>query len=325
MIMISVIIVTKNRDSALRNISLPSLLAQDIADFEVIIWDASENDKSENIAGDFASLFTEKGIHFRYFRAPRVGSASQRNDSVKASVGNIIFFIDDDSEVSSDGIASLAKCFEEHPACMGAGLQLKDDQSETNQYLSLKKRMKEGLYALFGYVRKRIVHPSGSNKGLKSPPGPAEWLSGCSMAFRREVFDSMSLNEKLETFGGYAMSEDVEFSHRVFLRYGTPLLVPSEGYVIHHEVPDARESISEKKIAMFFYNRYLVMQVAAVRAPFWGRVAFVWNFLRRSIKMFISSGFGVTLNGILLALHEIFEYKKGSHADIKKLERELPK
>ena len=35
--MISVIIATKNRDEALRDISLPSLLAKDTIDFEVIV------------------------------------------------------------------------------------------------------------------------------------------------------------------------------------------------------------------------------------------------------------------------------------------------
>ena len=323
--MISVIIATKNRDEALRDISLPSLLAQDTVDFEVIIWDASDNDRSEKVAGDYASRFGKKGVLFRYFRAPRAGLPSQRNDAVAAASGDVVFFIDDDSEVSLNGVSSLAKCFINNPACMGAGLRLIDGSEEKKSGASLQERMKEKLYTMFAYVKKRKVHPSGSNKGLTAPSGAAEWLSGCSMAFRREIFHSMKFNEKLQTFGGYAMSEDVEFSHRVFLHFDTPLLVPSGGYVVHHEVPEARDRTDEKKIAMFFYNRYLVMQTASVRAPLWGRVAFSWNIMRRFLKMALRYGFRVTGKGFVLTVRQIHEDKKNKPSNKKTPKKELPR
>jgi len=65
--MISVIIATKNRDAALRDISLPSLLAQDTVDFEVIIWDASDSDRSEKVSGVFAPRFGKKGVFIQVF------------------------------------------------------------------------------------------------------------------------------------------------------------------------------------------------------------------------------------------------------------------
>lgn len=323
--MISVIIATKNRDAALRDISLPSLLAQDTIDFEVIIWDAGDSDRSEKVAGDFAPRFGKKGVLFRYYKAPRVGSASQRNDAVSEASGDIVFFIDDDSEVSSDGLTSLAKCFKNNPACMGAGLRLMDGSNEKESQSSLQEQLKEKLYTIFTYVKKRKVHSSGSNKGISAPPGTAEWLSGCSMAFRRELFHTLKLNEKLQTFGGYAMCEDVEFSHRVFLHFGTPLLVPSGGYVIHHEVPEARDRTSEKKIAMFFYNRYLVMQTASVRSPLWGRVAFSWNIIRRFLKMTYLYGISVTRKGFVLAIRQIHEDKKNERSNKKTGKKELPR
>lgn len=321
--MISVIIATKNRDAALRDISLPSLLAQDTVDFEVIIWDASDSDRSEKVSGVFAPRFGKKGVLFRYFKAPRVGSVSQRNDAVAVACGDIVFFIDDDSEVSSDGLTSLAKCFDNNPTCMGAGLRIVDGSEEKRTSASMQDRIKEKLYTKFGYVKKRIVHPSGSSKGLTAPPGPAEWLGGGAMAFRRDVFHTMKLNEKLETFGGHAVSEDVEFTHRVFLRFGTPLLVPSEGYVLHHEVPEARDGFSEKKAAMFFYNRYHVMRVASVRAPLWGRIAFCWNIVRRFFKMALRFGFGVTGKGFVLAVRQILVDKKNERTNGKTRKKEL--
>jgi len=304
--MISVIIATKNRDAALRDISLPSLLAQDTIDFEVIVWDASDNDRSEKVAGDFASRFGEKEIIFRYFRAPRAGLPSQRNDAVSEASGEYIFFIDDDSEVSSGGISSVKNCFEKNADCKGVGLALEEKDTGKEKTNDSKKSLKKYLYGFFGYVRTRKVHPSGSNKGLNAPPGPAEWLSGCSMAYRREVFEVLSFNEKLQAFGGYALCEDVEFSHRVFLHYRHPLLVPWEGRVVHHEVEGARTPESEEKTAMFFYNRYILMLTSSQRAPLLGRAGFVWNMTRRFISMAFQNGFMVTFKGFCVAWKKIF-------------------
>lgn len=301
--MLSVIIVTKNRDTALKDISLPSLLRQDMSNFEVIVWDASDTEKTSVVVDGFAAQFESKGISLRYFIAPRAGITSQRNDAISAARGDILFFIDDDSEVSPNGLSVLEECFINFPDCMGAGLELTEEGIGKEDKLADK--IKEKLYAMIGYVKKRKVHPSGSQKGMTAPPGPAEWLSGCSMAFRREVFDSMKFNEKLEAFGGYAMSEDVEFSHRVFLNYRTPLQVPEGGYVRHFEVPEGRQKFTETKIAMLFYNRYLVLKVASIRAPIYGKIAFAWNILRRFISTTFRQGFSNTKNGFVLAIRQI--------------------
>lgn len=312
--MISVIIATKNRDAALRDISLPSLLKQDTTEFEVIIWDASDSEKSLTVASCFTPLFNNKGVVLKYFKAPRVGSASQRNDALRSALGEICFFIDDDSEVSPDGIKSLEECFNKFPEVMGAGLKVVETDEIAEKKVFFKKRIQEKLYKIVGYKKTRRVHPSGSNKGLTAPPGQAEWLSGCSMAFRKRIFGSMKFNEKLETFGGYAMAEDVELSHQVFLNYGQPLLIPVKGYVRHHEVPESRGKLDEKKIAMFFYNRYLVMQVSSKRAPIWGRIAFGWNMGRRLTTMTFRYGIRDTKKGFSLAVRQIFKYKKETRA-----------
>lgn len=84
---LSVIIATKDRADALRDISLPSLLRQDTDGFEVIVWDASETDDSRVVAESFAPRFAERGINFTFAKAPRAGLTSQRNDAVKSARG----------------------------------------------------------------------------------------------------------------------------------------------------------------------------------------------------------------------------------------------
>lgn len=303
--MISVIIATKNRNEALKSISLPSLLRQESEDFEVILWDASDTDASEKVAQEFFPLFREKGIPFSFTYAPRAGSASQRNDAAACAKGDVLFFIDDDCEVSADGIASLRKGFDENPGCMGGALFLWEEDMEKEKISSRKERWKNTVYHTIGYKRLRKVHPSGSSGGMSAPPGPAEWLSGGSMAFRKQVFEAFSFNEKLESFGGYAVGEDVEFSHKIFLHYGFPLIIFPEGRVRHHPWPGERNPLNEENIAMLFYNRYLLMTLASRRGPLRGRISFGWNILRRFFSLSFRNGLSLTQRGFIMAVKKI--------------------
>jgi len=76
---------------------------------------------------------------------------------------------------------------------------------------------------------------------------------------------------------------------------------------------------------MFFYNRYLVMQTASVRAPLWGRVAFSWNIIRRFLKMTYLYGTTVTGKGFVLAARQIHEDKKNERLNKKTGKKELPR
>ncbi len=312
--MISVVIVTKNRHEALRDISLPSLLVQDYADFEVIIWDASEDDSSAVVVASFVEKFKERGVSLSFFRAPRSGMTSQRNDGLKKVRGDVIFFIDDDSEVSADGLSVLSECFEKNTRCMGAGLMVQNiplgsevqllDMGEENW--SCRKKIKEKFCKFIGYSKKRTIS-LGSIKGVSAPPGEAQWLSGCSMAFRREVFgDGMEFNEKLQTFSPYALGEDMEFTHRVFKKFRTPLIVTEKGKVIHR--PNQKERITGtwQKAATLYYNRYLLIKVSMSEwPPFWTNLVFFWTCFRLTRKNLRSCGMKATWKGFKKAISEI--------------------
>ncbi len=77
------------------------------------------------------------------------------------------------------------------------------------------------------------------------------------MAYRKEVFEQLKFDEKLQRFGGYAFAEDVDFSHRVFLHYEQPLLVSSSGMFIHHSAPGGRLD-KRKMCAAIFYNTKVI-------------------------------------------------------------------
>jgi len=309
--MISVVIATINRSNELREISLPSLLGQDIDDFEVIVWDASKDDLSLGVVRDMEPLFREKGVSLTFHRAPRRGSASQRNDAVKSAKGRIVFFMDDDSEVSPDGIRGLSDCFGKYPYAMGAGLVVQEvvDGMNLSEPRSATEKLKDRFYRLAGYKRTRKVHPSGTAKGLWAGPGPAEWLSGCSMAFRRQVFDDIRFNERMETFGPYASGEDIEFSHRVFLKYGEPLRIAEKGMLVHRPSPVPRFPVNERYVAARILNRYLIMKASSVRSPVIGRLGYCWFLIKNFVAMPYRYGLRTALQGFAMALGRFSEIR----------------
>jgi glycosyltransferase involved in cell wall biosynthesis len=258
-----VIIATKNRGKSIADISLPSLLRQDLADFEVLIWDASDDEKTKEITEMARSVFEKRNIDLVYVRALRMGSASQRNDAVKCAKGDIVFFMDDDSEVSSDGLNVLARYFNDFKWLYGLGLPIIDIKPRIDKYVAhpFVGALRNAVYSFLmgsdsGY---RKVHNSTRNNFcVPDLPGIAEWLTGAGMAFRKEVFKELEFDERLELFGGYALGEDYDFSHRVFLRYGTPLLIAQAGSVVHHNVIGGRIADDIKRCAAMFYNTAII-------------------------------------------------------------------
>jgi GT2 family glycosyltransferase len=86
------------------------------------------------------------------------------------------------------------------------------------------------------------VLPSGRNPLVVDVHSVTEvdWLSGCSMSFRRDVFETFSFNEE---FKGYGLGEDVEFSYRV--RQLGRLLVTPDARIEHLQSPVNRMAMPQ--------------------------------------------------------------------------------
>jgi hypothetical protein len=72
------------------------------------------------------------------------------------------------------------------------------------------------------------------------------------MAFRSTVFERLHFDERLQVFGGYSLGEDFDFSHRVMMEFGQPLMVASGGLVVHHSAKGGRITGSKRAAAHFF-------------------------------------------------------------------------
>ncbi|MDR3573731.1 MAG: glycosyltransferase [Anaerolineaceae bacterium] len=272
---LSVIIATKNRAEELRTISLPSLEKQDTRDFEVIVWDASEDESSKRVVGMFADLHHD--LFVRYFRAPRSGSCAQRNDAVMEAKSEIVFFIDDDCEVSPDGIATLIELFAHNKSLAGSCLPFVDERtiSEGQSVIGAGR-----IGAWLSAVYSRVFYPSSRLSGigierLPTQPGVTDFLSAGDMALRKDIFRDHAFDERLQRYAGYALWEDQQFSRRLRLE-GHTLLVADKGFVKHRPSPVKRLGNPFIRGKVEGYNAAVIWRTTIFPVSHWSLTPFLW-------------------------------------------------
>jgi GT2 family glycosyltransferase len=198
------VLCTRNRpDEVIR--CLGSIAAQTRVPTSVRVVDSSDDDATETVAR--VSAPPSLVARLVYQRA-KPGLTAQRNSGVRAGTADLVHFVDDDVVLDPGYVAAIVEIF----AANGDGLILGAGGLVTNAHRHPVPRLKR-VFGLYGNGAGSVL-PSGRNVlavDLTSQT-EVEWLSGCSMSFRRSVFDKHSFNEELL---GYGLGEDVEFTYRV--------------------------------------------------------------------------------------------------------------
>lgn len=265
---ISVIICTRNRPDDLKR-TISSILKQSRLPDEFIVVDSSDE---PSLAGYLNS--SSLPFPVRYFHtAP--GLTLQRNIGIRNSSTDALCFFDDDVELDVDYLDQIERVFsEDGNHNIGAvGGRIKN----TNEVIvsTLKVRLEK---AVFGWIRFIFgLEDYGSGKyrlsGMPTFPhkrkiaGMCETLTGCCMAFRREVFDRIEFDEKLP---GYGLMEDVDISKRTL----------DAGYGIFYE-PSAALNHNESPRNRLNYFQWAEMSVINYEYLFrknWSRDTFRWPF-----------------------------------------------
>ncbi|MHA1322964.1 MAG: glycosyltransferase [Candidatus Helarchaeota archaeon] len=110
----SIIICTKNRVRNLQN-CINSILKNSVDfPYEIIIIDDHSTDKTPAYLKRISNLSP-----IRTYINPKSGPAAARNIGIKKSRGNIIIFVDDDAQVSSNWLIEYKSFFEKNPDYMG--------------------------------------------------------------------------------------------------------------------------------------------------------------------------------------------------------------
>lgn len=305
---ISVLIVTRDRAQALAQSALPPLARQTLAPFEVLVWDASDGEASRQVVEAFAAA--HPALPLRYRKAPRGGSSSQRNDAVQELKGEVVLFLDDDAELSDDGLEALAEAFAD-PEVAGAGLDIR--LTPAMRALHANRSRAELLFRRLFLLPAPAARPyclaSGWNRYTLEPyAGEAEWLCSCCAAFRRALFADHRFDESLQRFGGYAYAEDVLFSQRLF-REGRRLVIAPRGSAFHNQAEGGRLDTAGAYAARV-YNHFVLWREATFPFLPWSFLAYWWSAKGFGTFLLLTGllkGDGARLKGLAMGAYAILD------------------
>ncbi len=254
---ISVVIVTRNRAAELARISLPSVARQSRPPVQALLWDASDDDATRDLA---ASMRASMPV-LEYVRAPRRGIPSQRNDAIPHCTGDIILFLDDDAELRPDALEQLVLVFDADAerriagcqCTLVAGARWRKRTSGLRWFLAHLYRT---AFFLDTFSRHQGFLSSGHTTGAEplpeaealtqAAPGGCEqglqWMWGGCTAWRRDVFDlpGIRFDEELQRSSPYAFLEDVMISRQVLRTTSLGLVRARAALCVHHETGGER-------------------------------------------------------------------------------------
>ena len=281
---LAVIIATKNRSEAIEKYALASLERSAFRDFVCVVWDASDDERTRETAEGGGWSFP-----LRYFKAPRLGLTSQRNDAVDHVLEHIpsvryVLFIDDDCELSRDALGGISITFE------------KTNVSVVN--LPMLPHAGQRTCGLSSWIKKRwgwkhhgateFLYNYGSDE--EKPGGDADWASGGGMALDVDVFRTLGcfFPEDFQRFGGYALGEDFAFSFFLHKKMGMRIVNSLGGHFFHYPAGGARLNVANMS-ASKWYNFHLLFECLYddVRGPrlLWLKIKFKLFMFAAALKL----------------------------------------
>lgn len=197
-----VIICTKDRPDALNN-AIKSIESQTRLPSRILIVDSSNDLRSFELV----KFFQENSrLNLLYIQS-KPGLTFQRNLGIQnlLEVTQVIHFLDDDVELIPDYLEEILSCFQRNSQAIGVGGNILNTQMHT-------PRLHNRIVGMTSVQQGRVLR-SGTNVGNYdgSSDRNVDWLAGCSMSFRRDVFSSTKFDERRT---GNGIGEDVDFCLR---------------------------------------------------------------------------------------------------------------
>jgi glycosyltransferase involved in cell wall biosynthesis len=196
---VSVIIPTYNSERTLR-LCLAAVLAQTRPPDEVIVVDDGSRDRTREIAAEFAGRADGPRCPVTLLTTlTNRGPAAARNRGIRASRGEVLFFVDSDCAPEPDALANALRILHDHP-----------DVACVHGFYSTDPLIDDGPVEAY-----RLLH---AYHWRRRHAGRVRTAVFALCAIRRAVFDEVGLfDENLRA------SEDVELSDRMADRFGIVL------------------------------------------------------------------------------------------------------
>jgi glycosyltransferase involved in cell wall biosynthesis len=307
---VSVAIPTMNRPKDLER-CVRSIASQTHLPDEVVVVDDGDLDTAP-----IAAILDKLPTRFVYFKKDKQGLARSRNELLARTSGDIVIFLDDDTELDPGYIEGYLYHFDRDPAGRIGGLSgmptnfLHGVELPPNRPVRFTDRLER--FFLLATGRGGHVLLSGSRSPMNSPGDrtPVEFLPGGNMALRRKICDEHRFDELLDRFGGYSLGEDVIFSYPIGKKY--ELYGTNRARLKHFATPGNRpnkRNMNRMKIVHQYRFVRLTMQGGVVH-----HLAFAWAltgmvvinslvFLRRPDRVRWAN-----LEGVLAGIAHILRY-----------------
>lgn len=207
----TLVIATKDRPDDLR-VLLALLASGTRVPQKVLVIDAGNDERAMRVCREAAAKAHLLG-RLVYVRARRAGLPSQRNEALEMLGTDLVHFLDDDSRPALSYFETVVDFFERDVARRVGGVTGLVTNPVTQRRCGL-------LHRVFLLAPEQgTLNGAGRNAVVRTGTVPfqVDCLSGCSMSFRREVFERLRFDESLERglTGGYALGEDLDLSLRL--------------------------------------------------------------------------------------------------------------
>lgn len=253
---ISIIIPTKNRQQDLM-ITLRSLIQQSRPAEEVIIIDQSQESCKKEILELFKADGNKSDLIYLWDKDIS-GLAVARTIGLMKSIGEIVFFLDDDITLEENCIENLLRTYDENPHIGGIGGV---DTSWINKSLLLLLIRtvftcgpfsgKKGGWFFTGWI------PHYFHNRL-TKPFPSWWFLGGMMSFRRYVLEEIGFDKQLQ---GHDFVGPIDLTFRASEKYYLVIAPRVKGY-----------------------HRGGLVALYNIKEDYEKRVSGDWYFFRKNIK-----------------------------------------
>jgi GT2 family glycosyltransferase len=238
------VLCTRNRPAEVRS-GLDTVRAQTRVPNRVLVVDSSDDHATADVVADLATIWPPTSILEYLHVGP--GLTHQRSVGIDASTEAIVHFVDDDTVLDPGYCAAIVETFaaEANTDVGGVGGFITDQPPHSFRRVD--------AWLGLDSATEGVVLASGRNVRVYTEPArtiDVDWLPGCAMSYRREVFATERPNLDV---GRDRNGEDVELSYRV--RQHWRLVVTPHARIEHHESPRGRRS-QEQLVRVELLSRY---------------------------------------------------------------------
>ena len=245
---------------------------------EIVVVEQGDVERAQRVADRFG------GLPLTVLSHPAPSAAAARNAGIAHARGDLLFLVDDDSELGRDCIAAARAGFERHPRAVGltgpmAVPSRRPASAPARAAFAVRRLWRAGLY------RALLVSPLWRNRVLRSGAWgqrPAsrrprlhavEWLHGGHCVLRRRVFDEgFRFNPD---FVRWSYCEDVMLSYAVRKRYGPGSLLFVPGFrQVHHESPETSLS-DDGAVRMIVVHRFAFWHAEVYRGSWFNFLCYL--------------------------------------------------